>query len=276
MCAGVAGVGVAVGVGRLDRQRLCVPGGLRRRARDDEACCSARVDCDVEAVGAGGAECAVGDGDDGCFDLVELHRAAGRRDAARERDGGRAPEVDRGGGVVGDRRCGDRVGRAVGTAEGEVLRAGVGGVGVAVRVGRGDRDGLRGAGGLRGRSGHDETGCRCGADGHREAVAAGARDRAVVRDDVGGLRLVELQQAGGDTRRERQRRVGGAEVLVGGEAVAEGGGVDRARGARRSGEGEGVVAGIGEVGVAVRVGCGDRRGLRAARGLRRGAGDDEA
>src|SRR5207245_275411 len=123
--------------------------------------CAVRGDGDGEPVGACGAEGAVGDGDGGGLCLVELHladAAGGVGDAGGEGVGRGRAEVRGSGRVVGHGRGGGRVGGAVGAAVGEVLRARVGEVGVAVRVGRLDRDRLGGTRGLRAGAGDDQAG----------------------------------------------------------------------------------------------------------------------
>ena len=247
---------------------------LAARAGDDEAAGRGGADGDGEPVAAAAGERAVVGDDVGGLDLVELEQAGGDTRGEGERRVGGA-EVLVGCEAVAEGRRGDGARRARGAGEGEHVVAGVAEVDVAVRVGRGHGRGLRGARSLGGGAGNDQPACR-GGDGDGETVGAGARDDAVVGDDVGGLDLVELEQAGGDAGGERERRVGGAEVLVGREAVAEGRGGDRVRRAVGAGEGERVVARVRGVGVAVRVGRGHRCGLRGAGDLRRATRDDEA
>src|SRR5207244_470159 len=101
--AGVGEVGIAVRVGRRDGDRLGGTRGLAAGAGDDQASCGGGGDGDREPVGTRGGECAVGDGDVGGLDVVQLHRAhaaGGIGDAAGERIGGGRPEVGRRGCVV--------------------------------------------------------------------------------------------------------------------------------------------------------------------------------
>src|SRR5439155_1279094 len=134
---------------------------------------------------------------DRALGLVEHQRAARARDAGGERDRRRGAEGDRVAVLVGGRRRRDRARRAARAGEGDAVVAGVVRVGVAVRVGGGDGDGLRAAGGLRRGPRHGEAAGGGRVDGDLVAVAAGGgADAGGGGADVDrAFCLVELERA---------------------------------------------------------------------------------